>query len=328
MFDFKVAEEPRKEAPSGGLYDYIIIGAGPAGLSSAIYASRDGMKVLVLEKEVVGGLAATTELIENYPGFPEGIAGEELMERMRKQAERFGTEIVEFDEVTKVEPVKKGLIRVHTAEGETYEGKVVLLATGSQPKHLGIPGEEEFYGRGVSYCATCDGPLYKGKRVVVIGCGNSGLQEGQNLLNYASEVTFIEFLDHSPAEKILQERVMNHPKATCYFHSQVVEIKGDEKVTAVVFKDRATGELKEIPADGVFIYVGYKPDTEFVKDLVELNRWGYIKTDEKMRTKVEGVLAAGDVRADNLAQVTVAVSDGCKAAMTTREYLAELKAEG
>jgi thioredoxin reductase (NADPH) len=325
MFDFKLSADLSKSASGSERYDLIIVGGGPSGLTAAIYAARDGIKTLVIEKSAAGGLAATTEHIENYPGFPDGIAGSDLMDLFQKQAVRFGAEILEFEEVTRIEPVRKGLLRVHTTSDEVFEAKLVMLATGSKPKKLNIPGEDDFYGRGLSYCATCDGPLFRGKDVVVIGAGNSGLQEGLNLLGYASSVTFVEFLAYSIAEKILQERTMNHPKSTFYFNHQVLEVKGDKMVTAVVMKNRATGEVIELPTEGVFIYVGYSPDTKFLGDLVEMNQWGYIKTDTHMWTGIEGLMAIGDVRANNVAQVTVAVSDGTKAALAAREYLAKLE---
>ena len=323
MFDFTVSQESKTET-SGGLYDVVIVGAGPAGLTTAIYTSRDGMKTLVLDREGAGGLAATTEMIENYPGFPDGVNGMELMERFRDQAERFGAEIVEFDEVVKVDPVEKGKFEVHTQGGQVYNGKTVVVATGSQPKKLNIPGESELYGRGVSYCATCDGPLFKGKNVVIIGAGNSGLQEGLQVLEYAKQVTFLEFLPYSRAEKILQDRVKNHPKSTLIFNQRVTEIQGDQAVTGVVAVDRETGEEKLYPTDGVFIYVGYSPYSDFVADLVERNKWGYIVTNNKMQTKVEGLYAIGDVRADNPAQLSISVGDGAKAALNIREYILEL----
>lgn len=326
MFDFKVSDQKQKTDSSGGLYDVLVIGGGAAGLAAAIYAARDRLKTLVLDKEAAGGLAATTEIIENYPGFPGGVAGTDLMDLFREQAENFGAEIEEFEEATEIEPVRRGLIRVHTTDA-VYESKLVILATGSHPKKLNIPGEEEFYGRGVSYCATCDGPLFAGKDVVIIGAGNSGLQEGQHVLSYAKSVTFVEFLPYSPAEKILQERTMKHEKSTFYFNHMVTEIKGDDRVTAVLMKDRETGEVKELPTAGVFIYVGYSPDTDFVADLVARNKWGYIKSDDRMRTNVEGILAAGDVRANNVAQVTVAVGDGTRAALMAREYITEIEEE-
>lgn len=324
MFDFTIAPDSSKKEASGGLYDVVIVGGGPAGLTTAIYTSRDGMKTLVLEREGTGGLAATTEAIENYPGFPEGVNGTELMDRFREQAERFGTEIIEFDEVVKVVPVKKGKIEVHTQSGATFTGKTVVIATGSQPKKLNIPGEKQFYGRGVSYCATCDGPFFKGKDVVIIGAGNSGLQEGLQVLEYAKHVTFLEFLLYTRAEQILQDRVKSHANSTLIFNQRVTEIKGEGTVTGVVAIDRETGEEKLYPTDGVFIYVGYSPYSEFVADLVDRNKWGYIVTDEKMRTKVEGLYAIGDVRADNPAQLSVSVGDGAKAALDLREFILEL----
>ncbi len=319
MFQLNVGGTSK--ADTSKVYDLLVVGAGAAGLTAAIYASRDGWKTLVLEKETTGGLAATTHLIENYPGFPEGIDGSELMEKFVAQAKRFGAEVVEFEEVTSLRKRDDGIFELTTSGGEVYKGRTVLLATGSRPKKLGIPGEEEFANKGVSYCATCDGPLYKDQDVVVIGCGNSGLQEAQILLEYAKSVTFVEFLDYSIAEKVLQDRVMNHPKVKCYFSHMAVEIKGSDFVESIVIKDRNTGELKEIPTKAVFVYVGYQPYTDFVKGVVDLDDRGYIITDNHMRTSLEGVFAAGDVRSGNLAQVAVAVGDGAKAAIAVREYL-------
>jgi thioredoxin reductase (NADPH) len=324
MFDFKLTNDTSKQTISGGLYDTVIIGGGPAGLATAIYTSRDGMKTLILEREATGGLASTTELIENYPGFPDGINGLELTDRFRKQAERFGTEIEEFDEVVKVNPVHKGLIEIHTEGGKVYQGKTVVIATGSAPKKLNIPGETEFYGRGVSYCATCDGPFFKGKDVVIIGAGNSGLQEGLPVLEYAKHVTFIEFLPTSRAEQILQDRVHAHKNSTLLFNHMVTEIKGDNTVNSVIVKNRATGDNFELPTAGVFIYVGYTPYSAFVADLVERNKWGYIHTDNHMATKVPGLYAIGDVRAGNPAQLTVSVGDATKAALEIREFILNL----
>ena len=324
MFDFKISDESPEKKASGGLYDVVIVGGGPAGLTTAIYTSRDGMRTLVLDRESTGGLAATTELIENYPGFPDGINGMELMERFRKQAERFGTEITEFDEVVEVKPVEEGLIEVHTNEGTVFQGKTVVIATGSEPKKLNIPGEKEFYGRGVSYCATCDGPFFKGKNVIIIGAGNSGLQEGLQVLEYANKVVFLEFLPYSRAEQILKDRVKAHEKSTLIFNQRVTEIQGDKTVTGVVAIDRETGEEKVYPTDGVFIYVGYSPRSEFLGDLVERNQWGYVKTDNHMQTGIPGLYAIGDVRADNPAQMSVSVGDGTKAALEIREFIQNL----
>lgn len=324
MFDFKVVGDSETQEGKKALYDVIIVGGGPAGLTTSIYTSRDGKNTLVLEREATGGLAATTEHIENYPGFPEGINGMDLMEKFRQQAERFGTEILEFEPVTQIRPIEKGLFEVHTENNAVYRGKTVVIATGSRPKKLNVPGEETFYGRGVSYCATCDGPLFKDKDVIVVGAGNSGLQESIPMLEYVKSLTVIEFLPDSRAEKILQDRISQHPKAQMVFNHQITEIVGDKTVTGVKAIDRATGEERFFPAQGVFIYVGYTPATEFVADLVERNKWGYIVTDSHMRTKVPGLYAIGDVRADNPAQLSISVGDGAKAALDIREFIQHL----
>jgi len=325
MFDFKITEDSSAEEITGGLYDIVVIGGGPAGLTTAIYAGRDGQKTLVLDKETTGGLAATTERIDNYPGFPDGISGMDLMDNIRRQAERFGTEIAEFEEVVKVEPLREGVIEVTTEDDTVYRGKTVVIATGSRPKKLNVPGEDDYYGKGVSYCATCDGPLFKGKDVIIIGAGNSGLQEGLPVLEYANKVTFVEFLPYSRAEQILQDRVSQHEKSAMLFNYRVTEIKGDRTVTGVAAVNRETLEETFLPADGVFIYVGYTPYTQFVSDLVELNQWGYIESDSHMRTNIPGLYAIGDVRADNPAQMTISVGDGTQAALAIREYLQNLK---
>ena len=322
MFSLNI--DNSEAADQNELYDIVIVGAGSAGFTTAIYASRDGWKTLLLEKEASGGLAASTHMIENYPGFPDGVGGPELMENFQKQAERFGAVLEEFDEVHAVEKGDDGVFTVKTGEGKSYRGRSVLLATGSEPKKLGIPGEAEYYNKGVSYCATCDGPLYKDEEVVVVGCGNSGLQEAEILLQYAKKVTFVEFLDHSIAEQVLQDRVKGHEKTTCMFSHMATEVKGENLVKTLVVKSRETDELVEIPAAAVFIYVGYKPYTDFVKDVVDLDKYGYIITDKHMRTSVPGIFAAGDVVSENLAQVAVAVGDGAKAAVAIREYLQNL----
>lgn len=322
MFKLNI-DDDNQTVDNAQVYDVVIIGAGPAGFTSAIYTSRDGWKTLLLEKEASGGLAASTHLIENYPGFPEGVEGPELMERFEEQAKRFGADLVEFEQVESLEKNNDGIFTIKTDSAKEFKGRTVLLATGSEPKKLGIKGEVEFYNHGVSYCATCDGPLYKDKDVVVIGCGNSGLQEAQILLEYAKTVTFVEFLSESIAEKVLQDRVTGNSKTTCYMSHKAVEIRGDQDVTSVVIQSRDGDVEKVLDTDAVFIYIGYKPYTDFVKDTVELDQWGYIVTDNFMRTSHAGIFAAGDVRSENLAQVAVAVGDGAKAAVGIREYLQE-----
>lgn len=325
MFDFKITEDTSAGEISGGLYDIVVIGGGPAGLTTAIYAGRDGQKTLVLDKETTGGLATTTDRIDNYPGFPDGISGMDLMDRIRKQAERFGTEIAEFEEVVKVEPIREGLIEVTTEDGTVYQGKTVVIATGSRPNKLNIPGEDEYFGKGVSYCATCDGPFFRGKDVIMIGAGNAGLQEGLQVLEYANSMTVLVHSKVMRAEQILQDRIRNHEKSRLAFNQEPIEIKGGSAVTGVVAEDRETGERQFFPGDGIFVYIGYSPDTKFVANLVDLDYRGYIVTDSKMRTKVPGLYAIGDVRADNPAQMTISVGDGAKAALAIREYLQDLK---
>lgn len=332
---FKLDLTGPMEADEGTIYDVIVIGAGPAGFTCAIYTSRDGWKTLILEKAASGGLIVKTHRIENYPGFPDGIDGSELMERFQVQALRSGAQLAEFEEVTSIERLQKGtsesdpIFHLKTNTGKTYQGRAVLLATGNQPKKLGIPGEAEYFSKGVSYCATCDGPLYKDQDTIVVGAGNSGLQESEILLKYAKSVKFIvkfiEFLPYSIAEKVMQERVFNHPKASIWFNHMLTEIKGGKTVTSVMVKNRDSGELTEIPTKAVFIYVGYEPYTDFIKGLVKLDKAGYIITDDHMATTLPGIFAAGDVRSNNLAQCAVAVGDGAKAARGIREYLHKQK---
>ena len=335
---FKLDLTGPMEADEGAIYDLIVIGAGPAGFTCAIYTSREGWKTLILEKAASGGLIAKTHRIENYPGFPDGIDGSELMERFQAQALRFGAQLAEFEEVTSIERLQQGtgesdpIFHLKTNSGKTYQGRAVLLATGNLllatgnlPKKLGIPGEAEYFSKGVSYCATCDGPLYKDQDTIVVGAGNSGLLESEILLKYAKSVKFIEFLSYSTAAKVMQERVFNHPKASILLNHMLTEIKGGKTVTSVMVKNRDSGELTEIPTKAVFIYVGYEPPTDFIKGLVKLDKAGYIITDEHMATSLPGIFAAGDVRSNNLAQCAVAVGDGAKAARGIREYLHKQK---
>lgn len=322
MFQLNL-EDKKEKRNKDLLYDALIIGAGAAGLTAAIYLARDGWKTLVLEKEAAGGLAASTHLIENYPGFPDGIAGSDLMARFKSQAKRFGVDLVEFEEVENITEQPESIFEIRTKMGESYKTKTVLLATGSVPKRLNISGEEEYYGKGVSYCATCDGPLYKDKNVAVIGYGDSALQEGQVLLQYANQVTFIYYKPQSAsrAKKVLQNRVLAHKKTKGLFSHQAKEIKGDTQVTSLLLNDIENDQEKEVDFSGIFIYVGYHPYTGFVKDLIDLDENNYIITDDKMRTSHPGIFAAGDVRSGNVAQVAVAVGDGANAAVSIREYL-------
>ena len=299
-------------------YDIIIIGGGAAGLTSGIYTSRGRLKTLLIEKGIPGGLTATTDFIENYPGFPQGIKGMELMDRMKRQAERFGTEIVQ-GKVKNVKPVE-GKIEAETEEGK-YSTSCVIVASGSIPKKLNIPGEEEFLGKGVSYCATCDGPLYRDKDVAVIGCGNSGLQEGEYLLKFVKSITFVEFLLYMTAEKILQERLEKERKTKFLLNHMLTRINGEEGVDSITVKDRKSGEEKVIPVSGVFIYAGFLPNSDFLKGVIELNDSGYVITNEKMETSVPGIFAVGDVRSKECRQIATAVGEGTTAAVMAEKYI-------
>lgn len=303
-------------------YDVIIIGGGPAGLTAGIYTSRDRLKTLLLEKAMCGGLIATADFIENYPGFPDGIKGTDLMLKFKKQAEEFGTEIIELKEIKVVKQVK-GEIIVQTDKDE-YNTRTLIVASGSIPKTLGIPGEKEFQGRGVSYCATCDGPFFKDKDIAVVGCGNSGLQEGEALLKFVKSVTFIEFFPFMTAAKILQERLRKNQKTTFLLNNAIISINGEKVVNSVTVKNRQTNEEKKVQVSGVFIYAGFLPNSQFLKGIVNLDKDGYIKTDEKMQTSVAGIYAVGDIRSKEVRQIDVACGEATIAAVSIRDYLIKL----
>jgi thioredoxin reductase (NADPH) len=301
--------------------DVIVVGGGPAGLTAATYAARDLLDVLLLEKGLCGGLPVTTEVLENYPGFPNGIDGVELMERFKAQAERFGAELVEFREVTGVEPAD-GHLSVRAGDQE-HKARVVMIASGSLPRKLGIPGEEEYAGRGVSYCATCDGPLYKDQDVIVVGCGNSGLQEGEALLKHVKSVTFIECLECMRGEMILQERLKKSEKVRFLLSHQLSRIEGDGRVEAAVAQDLETGEEERIEAKAVFIYAGFLPNTGFLGESIVRDDAGWVVTNDAMETSVPGIYAIGDVRSKRIRQIDIACGEATVAAITASGYLRE-----
>ena len=306
------------------MHDVIIIGGGPAGLTAGIYAARERLDTLLLEKAICGGLTATTGLVENYPGFSEGISGMDLMNKFKKQAERFELKIDEFKEVKKIEPAgKRKSIKVKTDEKE-YSAYAVIVASGSIPKRLNVPGEEEYRGKGVSYCATCDGPLYRGKDVAIIGCGNSGLQEGESLLKYVKSAAFIEFLPFMTATKILQERLQKNKNATFLLNHALTSINGVAQVNSVTAKDRQTGKEEKLKVSGVFIYAGFLPNSKFLEGIAKLDKAGYIVTNEKMRTSASGIYAAGDVRSKDIRQIDTACADGTIAAISALDYIKAL----
>jgi thioredoxin reductase (NADPH) len=303
-------------------HDVIVVGGGPAGLTAAIYTAREGLDTLLFEQALVGGLAATTDLIENYPGYPDGINGMELITKFKEQALRFGTRIVELKEVTRVEPTGKG-IRVQTGE-EGYDTHAVIVASGSIPKKLNVPGEEKYTGRGVSYCATCDGPLYKDKDVAVIGCGSSGLQEGEFLLKHVRRMTCICYLPSLKAERILQERLQGSSNTRFLLQHLLTSINGETEVNSITVKDLATDEEREIEVSGVFIYAGWLPNSKLLEGVVELDDLGYIVTNEEMETSVPGIYAIGDVRRKKVRQISVASGEATIAAISARDYIAGL----
>jgi thioredoxin reductase (NADPH) len=308
-------------------YDCIIVGAGPAGLASALYAARDRARTLVLEKFYPGGQIATTDRIENYPGIAQ-ISGPDLVEELRKQAQSFGAEIKTGSEVTGLKRLDDGTIIV-SCDKEQFAGRVVVLAPGSSYKHLGAPGEEEFRnaGAGVSYCGTCDAPFFKGKKVVAVGGGNTAVEETLHLAKFAAEVTLVHRRQEFRATKVLTEELMakvnqKDSNLKLRLDSQVVAIQGKGKVESAKIKDVKTNKEDDFPCDGVFIFVGMVPNTEFLKGFVDLTEQGFIKADcAYLRTKTPGVFTAGDCRVGAAMQLATAVGDGVLAAMMMKQYL-------
>ena len=317
---FSIKKQPPTEVE--GRYDLVILGAGPAGLTAAIYAARAKLKTLVVEKEVIGGEIASTDVVENYPGFPKGVNGAALAQRMEEQVRRFGAQIFQ-GAVDRVE--LKGEPKRVELDGKPVEAEALIVATGTSPKLLGVPGEKEFKGRGVSYCATCDGPIFSGKDIAVVGCGNSGIQEGLFILKFVKSISFVEFLPTIQAEKILQDRIKGFKNVKFYLNHQVLSINGDKTVESITVKDRESGQTKEIPVSGVFIYVGLIPNTDFLKGQLRLNSWGYVIADDKLQTSESGVFVAGDVREKEIRQVATAIGDGAVAAVSAEQYIQKLR---
>jgi thioredoxin reductase (NADPH) len=302
-------------------YDVVIIGGGPAGLTAGIYAGRGQLDTIILEKGLPGGQIAQTEEVENYPGFDEAISGPELSQRMVRQAEKFGAKIV-MDEAQGVEKVEGGFL----VEGydKHYLAKALIVASGANPRRLGVPGEDEFYGRGVSTCATCDGFFYRGKEVVVVGGGDAAVEEGMFLTKFAAKVTVIHRRDELRANKEAQKRAFANPKMHWVWDTIVEEVLGEDgHVTGVRTRNVKSGETKAIPADGVFIYIGHEPNTGYLKGVVALRESGYIEVRDEIYTSVEGIFAAGDVADEIYRQLGTSVGAGTRAAMAAERYLAE-----
>ena len=301
-------------------YDVVIIGGGPAGLTAGIYAGRAQLKTVIVEKGLPGGQIAQTDEVENYPGFPEGISGPELASRMVRQAEKFGARIV-MDEVLGLEKAEGGyLVRGYE---RNYRARAVIVATGANPGRFGVPGEDKFYGRGVSACATCDGFFYRDKEVVVVGGGDAAVEEGIFLTKFARKVTLVHRRDELRANKVAQKRAFQNPKMHFLFSHVVTEILGEDQVTGVRLKNLKTGEEYVYPTDGVFVFIGHEPNTAFLKGVVELRPDGYIAVRDEVFTSEPGIFAAGDVADPIYRQLTTSVGAGTRAAMMAERYLAE-----
>jgi len=303
-------------------YDLVIVGAGPAALSAALYTSREDIETLLFEKGAIGGLAAVTDWVDNYPGFAKGVAGLELADAMRAQAERFGAKI-ELGEVMKLS--KDGdFINLETTSG-TLKSKAVLIATGSDYRKIGVPGEMDYYAKGVHYCATCDGAFYRDKKLVVVGGGNSAVQEGMFLTRFATHIDMLVRGDKLRASDVLQEELFNKhkDKIAVHFNTTTDEILGqDNHVTKVVGTDKKTGKKVEYPTDGVFVFVGLDPNTGFLDGSgVELDERRFVMSDARLMTNVPGIFVAGDVRSGATMQIASATGEGATAALMMREYL-------
>ena len=304
-------------------YDVIVIGGGPAGLTAAMYLTREGIETLVIEKSALGGQAGSTEKMDNFPGFDEGISGAEFAERLGRQARRFGAELLEAQDVAEVSREGRYFC-VTTADGSQYGAKAVLFSTGAHYRRMNVPGEEDLIGINVHFCATCDGAFYKDKKVLVVGGGNSGFEEGLFLTKFAKQVDIVEFLPQVKASAVLQQKISEQPNMTVTVNHAVKELVGKNKLEKILVEDRASGEVKEWTYDGIFVFVGLTPNSDLVKNLAEVDKLGFVATDKAYMTSQPGLFAAGDVRAGSSKQAAVAVGEGASAALAIREYLKEV----
>lgn len=302
-------------------YDLIIVGGGPTALTTAIYAARDGFDVLVIERSGLGGQAGITELLDNYPGFPEGVTGAEFAERIIQQSKRYGVELLSAQNVVSVANENHDHY-VTTDSGHVYCSHAVLIATGSTYKRLGVPGEDDYIGAGVHFCATCDGPFYKGREVAVIGGGNSAVEEAAFLTRFSPKVTLLVRGSELTANKIAVDKALSSPQMDVRFNTEVVEFKGKEHhLDTVVYKNRNTGEISELAVPGVFVFVGLRPNSKPFKDIAKLDAQGFILTGIDFQTSTEGIFAAGDVRSGSTKQLVSAAGEGAAAALSIREHL-------
>lgn len=313
---------PREAASD--TYDVVIVGGGPTGLTTAIYTARENLRTLVVDRSALGGQAGVTERLDNYPGFPDGVGGAELADRMAAQAARYGVELLQAVDVSRVEAGERLTVRLAT--GQVLQAGAVLLATGSTYRRTGAEGEDDLIGAGVHFCATCDGPFYAdADEVVVVGGGNSGLEEGLFLTQFARHVTVIEYADDLAGSRLLQDKVLGHPAMTVHTGTEVTAFLADDGAFAGVrLRDRATSQLRDHPAAGAFVFVGLDPNTAWLDGAVDTDERGFITTDRTFATSLPGVFAAGDVRAGSTKQLASAVGEGASAALQIRYHLDSL----
>jgi thioredoxin reductase (NADPH) len=312
------------------VYDLVIVGGGPAGLTTSIYAARENLETLVIDSKGLGGQAGITERLDNYPGFPDGVGGAELADRFVKQAERYGVETLQAVSVTSITDEGHRELDVETSTGDHYHAWAVLLATGSSYRRTGVPGEEDLIGAGIHFCATCDGPFYKGsKQLMILGGGNSGLEEGLFLTQFTDLVTVVEFNEELRANKLLVDKVRMHPKMEVLTSHAVREFRakddGSGKLGSVLVEDRTSGEIKEMHPAGCFVFIGLDPNTDFLKGTVDLDERGFVVTNDTFMTNLPGVFAAGDVRDRSTKQLASAVGEGAATAIAIRGYLDKLQ---
>ncbi|MFZ1754937.1 MAG: thioredoxin-disulfide reductase, partial [Caldilineaceae bacterium] len=320
-----MAEE---KSPRPAVEETMIIGSGPAGWTAGLYTARAKLNPLLITGNDYGGQVSITYEVENYPGFPEALSGPELVEKMKEQAEKFGL-TVEYDHVTEIVTDQHPFL-VRTASGKEYKSKSLILCTGARPRYLEVPGEKKLMGKGVSYCATCDGFFFRGKDLVVVGGGDSALEEGLFLTKFATKVRIIHRRDELRASKILQDRAMAHEKIEFIWNTVVTSINEGEdgSVVGVTTKNTVTGEVSELKTDGVFVYIGHLPNNDLYHGKLHLDEDGHLITDKRMRTNVAGILAAGEIQDKVFKQVATSVGQGCSAAMQAEKFLADLEAEG
>jgi thioredoxin reductase (NADPH) len=302
-------------------YDAIIVGSGPTGLTAALYLAREGIETLVIEKAGLGGQAGITQTLDNFPGFDEGIPGAEFAARLTRQAQKFGAEILQAQNVVSIDRDGQYLC-LQTADGSEYGAKAVLLASGASYRRLGVPGEEDLIGANIHFCATCDGAFYKGKKVLVVGGGNSGFEEGLFLTKFARQVDIVVNSPKAKASLILQQKVAEQANMQVTLNHEIQAFQvADHKLAAIRVEDRATGEQKEWHYDGVFVFIGFSPNSDLAKGKAEVDQWGAVVTDKTLMTSIPGLFAAGDVRAGSTKQAASAAGEGATVALMIRQYL-------